>query len=188
MVGIPALWLSILLAAVLVFVVSSIIHMFLPYHRTDYGKFSNEDAVMDALRPLDLPAGEWVVPSAEGRADVMKSDDFRAKVEKGPVLFMTVLPKDDPFAMGAQLVQWFVYCIIVSIFAAYITGRALGPGAEYYSVFRFAGATAFCAYGLAVWQRTIWFHQKASTSLKTTFDSLIYALVTAGAFAGFWPG
>lgn len=187
MVGIPALWLSILIAAVLVFVASSIIHMFLPYHRTDYEKLPDEDAVMDALRPLDLPAGEWVVPSAEGRSDVMKSDDFKAKVEKGPVLFMTVFPKGDPFAMGGQLVQWFIYCVIVSIFAAYVAGRALGPGADYYAVFRFAGVTAFCCYGLAVWQRTIWFRQKPSTSVKNTLDALIYALLTAGAFAGFWP-
>jgi len=36
MVSLTALWLSILLAAILVFVASSIIHMVLPYHRKNY--------------------------------------------------------------------------------------------------------------------------------------------------------
>jgi len=37
MVPIAALWIPILLSAVIVFVASSIIHMLLPYHRSDYG-------------------------------------------------------------------------------------------------------------------------------------------------------
>jgi len=36
MVPLSALWLPILLSAVIVFVASSIIHMVLPYHRSDY--------------------------------------------------------------------------------------------------------------------------------------------------------
>ena len=47
--------------------------------------------------------------------------------------------------MGGQLAQWFLYCVVVGVFAAYIAGRALPPGSHYLSVFRFAGATAFIA-------------------------------------------
>ena len=43
MVSILALWLPILVAAVIVFVASSILHMMLPYHRSDYGRVQNED-------------------------------------------------------------------------------------------------------------------------------------------------
>ena len=62
MVGVLALWLPILVAAVLAFVASSIIHMLLPYHRTDFGKVADEDAVMDAMRGFNIPAGDYVVP------------------------------------------------------------------------------------------------------------------------------
>ena len=55
MVSLAALWAPILLAAVLVFLASSLIHMVLPYHRTDYGKVGSEDKVMDALRPFGIP-------------------------------------------------------------------------------------------------------------------------------------
>ena len=45
MVSISALWLPILLSAVIVFVASSIIHMVLPVHRGDYRKLPEEDRV-----------------------------------------------------------------------------------------------------------------------------------------------
>ncbi len=186
MIGVLALWLPILLAAVLVFVASSVIHMFLSYHKTDFGQVPDEDGVMDAMRGFNIPAGDYAIPHA-GSTEVMKSEEFQEKARKGPVLFMTVFPSGDPFAMGSQLAQWFVYCVIVGVFAAYITSRAAAPGAEYLSVFRFAGCTAFIGYSLAHMQRSIWYKQAWSTTLKNMFDGLIYGLLTAGSFAWLWP-
>jgi hypothetical protein len=89
--------------------------------------------------------------------------------------------------MGAQLVQWFVYSVVVSLFAGYVASRAVAPGAEYLDVFRFAGTTAFAGYALGLWQNSIWYRRKWSTTLKQTLDGLIYALLTAGTFAWLWP-
>jgi len=186
MVGVLALWLPILVAAVLVFVASSIIHMFLPYHKTDWGKVPAEDGVMDALRAFNIPPGDYGVPHA-GTTEVMKSEEFKERVKKGPVLFMTVFPEGDPFDMRSQLAQWFGYSLLVGVFAAYIAGRALGPGAEYLSVFRFAGCMAFVGYALAHMQRSIWYKQSWSTTIKNMFDGLVYGLLTAGSFAWLWP-
>jgi hypothetical protein len=187
MVGILELWLPILVAAVFVFIASSIIHMFLTYHRSDFKGVPNEDAVMDALRGFDIPPGDYVVPRA-GTPEVMKTEAFKEKARKGPVLFMTVLPSWDPSAMGGQLAKWFVYCIIVGIFAAYIAGRALGPGPEQYrAVFRLAGCTAFVGYSLANVQRSIWYSQPWSTTAKNLVDGLVYGLLTGGTFGWLWP-
>ena len=187
MIGILSLWLPIVLSAVLVFVASSIIHMLLPYHRSDYGKVTDEDGFMTALRPFGLSPGDYVVPNAGGDMELMKSEAFRAKVQQGPVMFFTVMDPGRWFSMGRQLALWFVYCLVVSVFAAYLASRTLAPGAEYLEVFRVSGTVAFACYGVGVWQRSIWFAQKWSTTLKSTFDSLIYALLTAGSFGGFWP-
>ena len=89
--------------------------------------------------------------------------------------------------MAGSLFQWFVYSLIVGIFAAYVAGRALGPDAHYLAVFRFAGVTAFVAYALGGWQESIWYKRPVSVSLKNTFDALVYALVTAGTFGWLWP-
>jgi hypothetical protein len=56
------LWLPILLSSVIVFVVSSVIHMVLPWHKSDYPKVPNEERFMDALRPLAVPPGDYMVP------------------------------------------------------------------------------------------------------------------------------
>jgi hypothetical protein len=185
MVRLAMLWLPILLASGLVFVVSSIIHMVLPWHKNDFPKLPSEDKVMDALRPLALPPGDYLVPRASGMAD-MRSPEFTEKLKKGPVLMMTVYP-NGPLSMGKSLVQWFLYSLVVSTFAAYIAGRALPAGTVYLQVFRFAGATAFIGYSLALWQLTIWYHRDWKITLKSTVDGMIYALVTAGVFGWLWP-
>jgi hypothetical protein len=114
----------------------------------------------------------------------MKDPAFIEKKKRGPVAVLTIMR--DP-SMATSLVQWFVYCAVVSAFAAYIAGRALGPGAEYLSAFRFAGSTAFVGYGLALWQNSIWYKIAWSTTLKSNIDSLIYGLLTGGVFGWLWP-
>jgi hypothetical protein len=185
MVPVTSVWLPILLAAVLVFVASSIIHMVLPYHRTDYGKVPAEDDVMDALRKYNIPPGDYIVPCPVTPA-VMRTPEFQEKFKRGPVVMMTTM-RPGPMTMGPQLAQWFVYCVIVGVFAGYITGRALPPGAAYLDVFRFAGTTAFMGYGLALWQNSIWYKRAWTTTLKSNIDSLVYGLLTGGAFGWLWP-
>jgi len=185
MVSILSLWLPILLSAVGVFVVSSFIHMVLAYHRKDFGKIPQEQEVIEALRKFDLPPGEYVLPHAGSPAG-MKDPAYLEHLEKGPSGFFTVCPKGPP-AMTGSLIMWFVYSLIVGILAAYITSRAVGPAPEYLTVFRFAGATAFIGYSVALMQNSIWYRRKWSSTFKSMFDGLIYALVTAGFFGWLWP-
>ena len=183
MVTLVSLLLPILLSAILVFFGSFVIHTLLGYHASDYRAVPNEDAVRAALR--DIPPGDFAIPYA-GSMEAMKSPEFTEKMKEGPIVIMTLSPGQKP-SMGKELTLWFVYCVVVSIFAAYIAGRALGPGAVYLDVFRFTGTVAFAGYALAQWQSTIWYRRSAMTSLKNTFDGLVYALLTAGAFGWLWP-
>ncbi len=185
MVTIPPLWLPILLSAVIVFVASSIIHMVLTYHRKDFGKVPAEDDVMDALRKFEIPPGEYVIPCAQSPEE-MKSEAYLDKTKKGPVAFLTVIPNGPP-AMGTSLVLWFLYSILVGVIAAYVAGRALGPDAHYLGVFRFVGCTAFVGYSLALLQNSIWYKRAWGITLKSMFDGLVYALLTAGTFGWLWP-
>lgn len=185
MVELMALWLPILLSAVFVFVVSSIIHMMLPYHRNDFKKLPSEDQVMEAMRPFNIPPGDYVMPCA-GSMEAYKSDEFKEKAKMGPAAFMTMLPNGVQ-GMGVALVMWFLYSVLVSIFAAYIAGRALESNPHYLEVFRFVGATAFVGYSLALLQNSIWYKRNWGTTIKSMFDGLIYALITAGVFGWLWP-
>ena len=185
MVGIGALWLPILLSAVLVFIVSSTIHMMSPWHKNDYPMLDNQDRVMDALRPLNIPPGDYFVPRPKDRKE-MSDPAFLETTKRGPVVVFTVLPAGG-VNIGKNLIGWFVYLLVVSFFAAYVAGRALPAGSPYLSVFRFVGVTAFLAYAVALWQMTIWYNRSVLTSIKVTIDGLIYGLLTAGMFGWLWP-
>jgi hypothetical protein len=185
MTSLSALWLPILLSAVIVFVVSSVIHTVLPWHKTDYARVPQEDALMDALRPLAIPPGDYMVPRPANMEE-LRSPAFAEKAKRGPVLVMTVMPSG-MMSMTRNLVQWFVYIVVVTILAAYIASRALGSGAQYLAVFRFIGAAAFIGYSVALWQMSIWYRRAWTTTIKATIDGLIYALLTAGFFGWLWP-
>jgi hypothetical protein len=185
MTALSQLWLPILVSAIAVFIASSIIHMGPFWHRSDYPALRDQDRVMEVLRPFQLEPGDYMVPRAGSTAE-MKSPEFMEKYNKGPVLVMTVFPSG-PWAMGKQLSQWLGYTLLVSFFAAYVAARAVPPGGEYLSVFRFAGVAAFLSYSVALAQLSIWYRRAWSMTLKSSFDGLIYALITAGVFGALWP-
>ncbi|MDZ4674005.1 MAG: hypothetical protein SGI84_06090 [Gemmatimonadota bacterium] len=184
-VSLLSLWMPIALSAVLVFVVSSLVHMLFTYHKNDFRKLPAEDAARDALRPLAIPPGDYVVPYA-GSATAMKSPEYGEKLHRGPVLMFTVLP-NRPFAMGKSLAQWFGYSLLISLFAGYLASRTLAPGAECLAVFRIAATVAFVGYALGQMQHSIWYHRNWGATFRAMFDGLIYALVTGGAFGMLWP-
>ena len=185
MVSLVALWLPILLSAVVVFVASSLIHMVSPWHKNDYRRVPDEERLRDALRPLAIPPGDYMVPRPASRAE-LGAPDFLARVNEGPNLVVTVLP-NGPWGMGRNLGFWFAYLVVVALFAGYVASRALPAGAPYLQVFRFVGTTAFLGFALALWQMSIWYRRAWSTTIKATIDGLLYALLTAGLFGWLWP-
>src|SRR5437867_2290374 len=64
MTGLAVLWLPILVSSVLVFVVSSAIHMASPWHKSDYPKVPNEDRLRDPPRLV------YDDPGVRGRGDL----------------------------------------------------------------------------------------------------------------------
>ena len=185
MVPISALWIPILLSAVIVFVASSILHMVLPYHKSDYRKLPEEDKVVDALRAAGVTPGPVYHFPHTTHKD-MKSPDVVEKFKRGPVGLLTVIPSGAP-AMGKYLGIWFVYCVVVGTFVAFVAGTTLSAGTRYLVVFHLTGLAAFLAYGVGQIQDSIWKGQTWGVTFKHVVDGLIYALLTAGTFGWLWP-
>ncbi len=100
---------------------------------------------------------------------------------------MTVLPNGQP-SMGKSLLLWFLYSIVIGVFAGYLTWEALGATGGGLSVFRFTGTIAVLAYGVSYIPDSLFKGMRWSITAKFIMDGVIYGLVTAGTFAWLWPG
>ena len=172
-------WLAIIASGVAVFIVSSIIHMTVNWHKCDYMKLPGEADVMGAMREAGVQPGHYVLPCAPSMKE-MGSDEMIAKYKQGPVGFLTVSPSGVP-NLGKGLAQWFGYSILVSIFVAYV---ASFTGAE--SVFLLTSVVAFMVYGLAAMVDSIWKSISWGITARFIVDGLLYALATGAVFA--WLG
>ena len=185
MISLPALWMPIVLSAVAVFIVSSVVHMVLGYHKADYKKIPNEAETLAGLAKAGLPPGYYHFPHCDSMKE-MGSPEHLEKLRRGPVGFLALAP-NGPTSMGKYLGLWFVYCLIVSYFTAYLASRSIPNGLDYLHVFRFVGTTAFMAYGVSCLVDSIWRTMPWSNTFRSMFDGLLYSLVTAGVFGWLWP-
>ncbi len=185
MVSLGELWLPILVSAVLVFIVSSIIHMVLKYHNRDYTALPNEDAVRAAIRAGKPAPAQYIIPYCSDMKEMEKPENKQKYID-GPVGVLNLMPPGVP-NMGKTLTQWFFLLLFVSFFIAYIASHVIPRGAPYLSVFRIAGAIGFLAYAAGHMQESIWWGKPWRVTWKNMFDGLVYGLVTAGVFGWLWP-
>lgn len=182
-VALTSLWLPILISGLVVFVASSLIWMVVQYHNADWRKLPDEEAARRALKAV--PAGQYIVPyAADNKA--RQDSAWQEKYQEGPALMMVVLPGSS-LAMGKQLVQWFVYCIVISLLVAYVAAATLGAGTPYLKVFQVAGTVAILAYAGGAAAGSIWFGHSWGRTAKDILDGVIYGLLTAGIFGWLWP-
>jgi hypothetical protein len=181
MVALLDLWLPIVLSAVFVFVASSVIHMATPMHKKDFRGLPDEAGVLAALRERGLAPGSYMFPHCSSMKE-MSTPEFDARMKQGPVGTMTIRPSGS-VRMGPSLAQWFVLSLVVVVFAGYVAGRALAPGADPGRVMQIASAVAFAGFGLAQVNESIW----KGVAWGTTARFLVDALVTGATFRWLWP-
>ena len=172
-----------MIASVVVFIASFLAWMVLPHHRSDWSKLEDEDGIREALK--GIPPGEYSIPHA-ATSEEWKSEEWKAKAVAGPNGFISIIPSGLP-NMGKNLGQWFIYCLVISASVAYVTGRTMGPGADYLAVFRISGTVAFLAYSAAHIPGAIWMGHSWGRAIKDVIDGFVYGLLTAGVFGWLWP-
>jgi hypothetical protein len=183
--SILALWLPTLLSAVAVFILSSIVHMVVPWHKNDYVAFPDEAAVLDSLRMHNLPPGEYMAPRPSSR-ESMSSPEFKEKVKRGPLVILNI-QSGDSVSMGRPLILWFLYVLVVAALAGHVAFAAARENPDGRFIFHNVALTALLGYTAALWQGVIWFRRPWMVALKSTIDGAIYAVVTAAIFVYFWP-
>jgi hypothetical protein len=185
MVAWSALLLPALLAAVAVFVVSSLIHMVIRWHNRDYRKLPNEDDVRAAIRKGAPAPGQYVIPHCNSPKE-QAAPEFVKKLSEGPVGFLYVR-SNGAIKLGPFLGKWFVYTIVIGLLAGYVARATLAQGAAYLDVFRVVGACAWLAYAWQAPSDSIWKGKPWIVTFRELADGLVYAAVTAGVFGWLWP-
>ena len=180
-----SLWVPVIVSAIVVFVASSILHMALKYHKSDYKPLANEDAVREAISRGNQPPGVYMTPHCADMKQ-MKDPAMMDKFVKGPVALLTVMPKGAP-NMGKHLGLWLGFCVLVSFVAAYVARHTLTPGADGMLVMRITGTVAFAGYALSYVSDSIWKAQPWSNTMRHVLDGVIYALLTGLTFRLLWP-
>lgn len=184
MVTLQSLWLPIIVSVALVFIASSIIWMALPWHKGDYKKAPNEDALLNVVRSGGLTAGQYGFPMPSEPCN-WKEEGFKEKYAKGP--WGVLLVQKSGVNMGVNLALWTLYLLIVSVFTAYIATHALHSGEKYLRVFQVCGAAAAMSYAVGAMPASIWGGRPWKATGKDMVDGLLYALLTAGVFGWLWP-
>ena len=180
-----ALWLPILLSAVFVFIASALINMLLKFwHAPDYGQFANEDEVRAAIgRGNPAAPGQYAVPWCT--PEKLKDPAMQEKFRQGPVA-MVMLRRPGKMGMGVPLLQWFLFCLLVSLFCAFIA-FALPGGADPHIVFHTTALAALMGYSFGCFTDAIWRSFPWKAAFKYIVDGIIYAIITGFTFVWLWP-
>ncbi len=179
-----SLLLPVAVSAVAVFLLTMAVHM-TPWHKGDYLRLPDEDGVMQALRPFNIPPNDYVTPHP-GSGDYMKSPEYDARRAAGPVMILTVMPSG-PWKIGRMLGLWFLFAVVVSAIVGCLVGAIVPPGGRTHAVFHHAAVVTFLSYAMGAVPLSIWYGRKWSTTLRTAADALLYALATGWIFAMLWP-
>lgn len=185
MIPIADFWFPILLATLLCFFAGALLHMAVPLHKRDWGGLPDEDAVMHALRVSGAAPGNYMFPHGGG-PEAMKDPVYMAKFEAGPRGTMTI-QTPGKFSMGPYLGKQFVFHLVVSIVIAYVVSRSLGTDVSYLRAFQVSGTVAMLAYIAGLVPEAIWYQQPRHYVVAKVVDGVVWGLLTAGSFAGFWP-
>jgi hypothetical protein len=185
MVSWSALLLPALVSAVLVFIASSLIHMVVQWHTSEYRTLPNEDDVRAAIGKSRPAPGKYVMPYCKDAKD-MASPEMVKKLTDGPNVVMYVRP-NGVVGLGAFLGTWFAYTVVVSLVAGYVARITVPSGADFLLVFQVVGAAAWLAYAWAIPSDSIWMGKPWKSTAVYMFDGLIYAALTAASFAWLWP-
>ena len=179
------LWMPILLSAVLVFVVSALIHMVFKWHNSDYHGFPNEDEIRAAIRKSNPSPGGYMVPHCEDKKDMAKPEVVQ-KFTEGPIAMVSII-KPGPPSMTRPLALWFILTLLIALASGYLASRTVPVGAGFLAVARVVSLTTFLAYAGGSLANFIWMGKTQSATMKEVLDAFLYGLVTACAFGWLWP-
>jgi hypothetical protein len=177
------LWLPILVSTVLVFVLSALTHMLVPYRQTEWAHADQEGTLQEAFRAAKPGLYAFPMPATVRER---QTPEAMKRWAEGPSGWLSLVPRG-PMNMGRNLGLSLLTNLVVSGFVAYIAAHALPAAPHYRSAFRLVGSVAFLAYAVGPIYEAIWYWRPWRSLAMTAADALLFGLVMGGTFGGLWP-
>ena len=169
-VSVSELWLAILLAGLLSWVASALIHMLIKYHNADYKELSNEKAVSSALADKSPAPALYTLPYCSDMK-AMGEEPMQKKFKDGPVAMITIMPNGMP-PMGKLLSQQILFFVFGSFLIGYLASISIAANTDFMTVFRQVFIVSFLTYGWAQIPYSIWMGQPWSNCIRYLIDAL----------------
>jgi hypothetical protein len=184
MVSLTALWLPIILSAVLVFAASALVWTVLKVHDGDWAVLPAEERIIPALRDAAVAPGQYYFPAAMKTA---AGDAAAAESLRGQPTGYVFINRPTALDMRRSIAFGFLHQLAIVIIVAYLAGRTLPAGADYLAVFRVVGTAGFLGFGAAHLTYANWFSHSWSSAWKQVAEGFAYGLIMAGVFGWLWP-
>ena len=178
------LWQPIIMATAACFILSALIWMVAPHHRTEWKAPPNQKGLMDLLKGSE--PGAYLFPFADRGNKTAFEEAMKLRAEGAPSGVLFVYP-GGMMSMGKMMGQQLVFFLIVNFFIAYVGHHAMLDGQPFSRIFQVTGSLAFMAYFFAAVPESIWFGRPWKSLWMQMLDALIYMAATAAIFAWLWP-
>jgi hypothetical protein len=175
-----SLWLPILLCTVVLFFVSFLSWVVLPFHRKDWVKLPDEESFLEGVRKSNPPLGSYMFPGCADPNE-QNSPEYQKRFAENPRGVVTFLPVPN---MGRNLGLTVLFFFVTSFTLGYLGTIGLPAGSDFLKVFRFFATAGLLTYLSSMVCHSIWFQNRI---VGHVLESIMYALLTGVIFAFFWP-
>lgn len=177
------LWLPIVVATVAGHFLSFVLWAVLPHHTPEWRKIPNESKMMDLIRDLPVPPGQYMFPNL-AHSD-FKDPEKRALYTRGPIGTLTVWPGVS--SMPRNMALTILFYLVSATAIAYLATIALEASADGFEVFRFTATVALLTFTFGGIPNGIWFRKSPRSMVTEFLDGVLMAALFGGVFSALWP-
>lgn len=189
------LWLPILVSAVATWIAGAVFWMALPHHKKDMSELPNQKDVIEKIRALGLPPGNYAFPGGGCSKEAMKDPEVQRCWKEGPLGFISLWKT--PPKMGPSMIGTFCVNLAVSVTIAYLAWVTIGGGVPgvipsietepgFSRVFQVAGTAGILAYAFSHIPSALWFGAYKRAIVMNIIDGVAYGCITGAVFAWLW--
>ena len=179
------LWIPIIVSAFAVLGTSCVVRVFIAQCLQNEKTLPEEDVTIEHLQKSGTGPGFYVFPGTHRRSSNAAEESRQQRIESGPWGTMNIRARQPN--IGRTLLQSLTFCLVTSVFIAYLGTLALNPGDGFLRVFQVTGTAGILAYAFGGVPNAIWFGLDVRSTLIDVAGGIVYGLITGIAFGILWP-